>query len=408
MPVDRATRPTRHRPRLRLEAGTLLTVLLLAVVVHPALSAVPGRTPAVAIGLSVITGLGLLLIVLLHELGHALTARAFGARDLQITLTVLGGHTQYRAGHLGPGRSALVSLAGPAVNLALIPVLALAPSLLLTLTGPSGGSAPLEVLRLLALLNVGLAVFNLLPGLPLDGGRALEGLLGSLLRDPTRGTVVAGWCGRALAVACVAAGLWWGRVGGPASLVTALCMMLVALSVWQGSSRALREARQWQGLRDITLQEVARPVRMHRPEETLESSADTNPDAAGSGNSTASAPVDLVIAGPGTIRLVDAQAVASVPPAHRDRVPWDAVAHPAVPALVLSGALTPAQGLTALADQPGAIGLITAAGPHERPALRPATSQPAAPHIIGLLTPADWEALLTRPRTGTGRRRSGA
>lgn len=117
--------------------------------------------------------------VLLHELGHALTARRFGIGVRGITLELLGGWTEMDRDAPSPRVDALVSLAGPAVSLVL-GGLATGAALLLPDRTIAG-----EIAFQLAASNVIVAVFNVLPGLPLDGGRALRALLWAVFKDGT-------------------------------------------------------------------------------------------------------------------------------------------------------------------------------------------------------------------------------
>jgi Zn-dependent protease len=180
----------------------------------------------------------LLLSVLVHELAHAVLARAYGLPVTQIVADLWGGHTQFAAEATRPAASAVISFGGPAANLALAAVgLGVQES-------PSGVVALLGNALLVA--NVLLAVFNLLPGLPLDGGRVVESLVWGLTRDRSTGTVVAGWLGRAVAVAVLVGGfvLPLTRDGNPdATLV--IWSALISGLLWTGASQALR----WGGMR---------------------------------------------------------------------------------------------------------------------------------------------------------------
>ncbi|WP_341856741.1 M50 family metallopeptidase [Brachybacterium sp. GPGPB12] len=226
----------------------------------PGLSA--GRSALVALGL----GLFLILSVLVHELAHALVARAFGARVDHIALTLWGGHTQYRAERMPAIGSVLVSLAGPASN-----------GLLAAATGALGAIAAQGTVLSVAAsfatwLNVVLALFNLLPGLPMDGGRALESLLGAVLRRPVLGTRITAWIGRAIAVGVVLLPLSRiVRLGGAGgfSLLTLLWAPLIAGLLWQGASRALEEARVQERVGALDAVALARPVRLLAPHTPL-------------------------------------------------------------------------------------------------------------------------------------------
>ncbi len=112
--------------------------------------------------------LALLGSVLAHELGHALTARRFGIGVRGITLELLGGYTEMDRDAPSPRVDLLVSLAGPAVS-AVLGAAAVAATLAL----PDRTVAD-QLAFQLAASNVIVALFNILPGLPLDGGRALR------------------------------------------------------------------------------------------------------------------------------------------------------------------------------------------------------------------------------------------
>ncbi|HSN38243.1 MAG TPA: site-2 protease family protein, partial [Arthrobacter sp.] len=110
----------------------------------------------------------LLISVLVHELAHALTAKIYHWPSEKIVLNLWGGHTQFESFTASPGRSVVVALAGPAANL----VLAAGGWLVLTggeLTGVAGILANIFVWA-----NLLIGIFNVLPGLPLDGGRLVE------------------------------------------------------------------------------------------------------------------------------------------------------------------------------------------------------------------------------------------
>jgi Zn-dependent protease len=127
--------------------------------------------------------------VLLHELGHALTARRFGIATVDITLYPIGGVARLRRMPRAPGAELLIALAGPAVNLLIVLALATVGSL-----GLRG-----DFLDELIVINVVLALFNLIPAFPMDGGRVLRALLSSWL-GRARATMIAAGIGRGLAL----------------------------------------------------------------------------------------------------------------------------------------------------------------------------------------------------------------
>ncbi|MEV6811143.1 M50 family metallopeptidase [Micromonospora sp. NPDC051296] len=191
--------------------------------------------------------------VLAHELGHALTARHFGIGVRGITLELLGGYTEMDRDAPSPRVDLLVSLAGPAVS-AVLGVAAVAATLAL----PDGTVAD-QLAFQLAASNVIVAVFNILPGLPLDGGRALRAAVWAVSRDRHLATEVAGWAGRVVAVgtALLVALLYAADV---LSLVALPLTALVALTLWHGAGQAIRLSRISRRLPLVDLARLARPV----------------------------------------------------------------------------------------------------------------------------------------------------
>ena len=144
--------------------------------------------------LGITAALGLFTSVLVHELGHALTARLYGVKTSRITLWFLGGVAQLDDMPRRRGAEAIVAIAGPITSATLSLLL----WTVLRADVISGGVA--FVVAYLALTNAGLALFNLLPALPLDGGRVLRSLLALWLGD-ARATRAVGAVSRAVAIA---------------------------------------------------------------------------------------------------------------------------------------------------------------------------------------------------------------
>ncbi len=125
------------------------------------------RTPALMAAWIVVMFLG----ILFHELGHALTAKGFG-QEPAIALHGMGGVTVWRPrGGIGPGKRAVITIAGPLVGLVIG-----FPAFLLGLVLPEGSTAE-RVVEFVWEVNLVWAIFNLLPMLPLDGGRIMASLL---------------------------------------------------------------------------------------------------------------------------------------------------------------------------------------------------------------------------------------
>jgi Zn-dependent protease len=155
----------------------------------------PGPTAAL---LAVAFSLAYFASVLVHELAHALAARALGVPTAEIRLFVFGGVARIRGEPAEAGGEALMAMAGPLVSVTLAGLLALA-------ADATRGSAA-DLLGLLFAGNLVLAAFNLLPGFPLDGGRIARALLWRATGRRLLATRVTAWAGRGLAGALVAGG----------------------------------------------------------------------------------------------------------------------------------------------------------------------------------------------------------
>lgn len=167
----------------------------------------PNLSVVVRTAMGLVTGAAFFVCLTVHELAHAVTARRFGIRVRGITLFLFGGVAEIEGDVPTPAREFAVALVGPAVSLALGAAFALA-------TIVAEDTPALEgVLGTLALVNLGVALFNLVPGLPLDGGRLLRAGLWRLTGSYALATRVAAGGGAVVAVILVAFGIWlvvWG------------------------------------------------------------------------------------------------------------------------------------------------------------------------------------------------------
>ncbi len=159
---------------------------------------------------SVIFVLSLFICVTLHELGHALAAKRYGIKTKDITLYPIGGVARLEKMPEKPKQELIVALAGPAVNLTI--ALLLSPAILNSDISAEESSRVLIInahnfLPMLGMLNITLAVFNLIPAFPMDGGRVLRALLAMKL-GRVKATQIAAGIGKLLALGFIVMGFY--------------------------------------------------------------------------------------------------------------------------------------------------------------------------------------------------------
>ncbi|MFE5818472.1 site-2 protease family protein [Streptomyces sp. NPDC056479] len=210
--------------------------------------------------------------VLIHELAHTVAALRFKLPVRRIQLQFFGGVSEIEKEAETPGREFVLAFVGPLLSLVLAGVFYGAVQLV------EPGTVPGVLLAGLMISNLIVAAFNLLPGLPLDGGRMLRAVVWKITGRPMTGTVAAAWVGRALAVS-VLVGLPWltqsGALGSDAvdnvgmdTVMDALLAAILAAIIWTGAGNSLRMARLRQHLPELrarTLTRRAVPVETDTP-----------------------------------------------------------------------------------------------------------------------------------------------
>ncbi|MBO0774668.1 MAG: site-2 protease family protein [Actinobacteria bacterium] len=193
--------------------------------------------------------------VLVHELSHSLVARGFRLPVRRILLYPLGGFSEIENEPPTPGREFLVSAAGPVISL----MLAAGGYGLEQLLALGPGSIGAILLRQLWLANLLVGLFNLLPGLPLDGGRLLRAGVWKVTGRPVLGSVVAAWAGRALAAGVIVLALYTvtSNSGRPQFFDVAW-LALIAAFMWIGAGQALRATRMREKLPGLQARRLAR------------------------------------------------------------------------------------------------------------------------------------------------------
>ncbi len=210
-------------------------------------------------GLKYVVGLAfavaLYLAVLLHEASHAVMARHYGFRVHSITLHFLGGATAIEGEARRPRQEFWIAVVGPITSI-LVGLVALG---LWWWVVPDG--LLLLVVEGLAGANLLIGVLNLIPGLPLDGGRVLKAGVWAATGKVHTATTVAAWGGRVTAIVVGLWALWSASVG---FLVNPIVLAIVAVFLWAGASQSLAVAtiaRRFAGLvaRDLARRAVAVP-----------------------------------------------------------------------------------------------------------------------------------------------------
>jgi Zn-dependent protease len=265
--------------------------------------------------------------VFLHEVAHALMARRRGHHVTELAVTLLGGHTAYTGAVRRPADGALVAAVGPLTN-----VLLAALFWLLYQVQPVA-SIPALLLYAAAFSNAFVAVFNLLPGLPLDGGQILESLVWAITGSRARGTVAAGWIGRVVAVGVLAWALLWPLLEGrEPSLVTVMWSALVGAFLWSGAGAAMAGGRRREALAGISVRGLAAPA-------VVVPVGASVADAAAAVTGVAGAAVVVVDTAGVALGWVDPAAAAAVPPDLRRATAVEAVLVPFEPGSSAEAAL---------------------------------------------------------------------
>ncbi|WP_445283053.1 site-2 protease family protein [Streptomyces sp. DSM 118148] len=200
--------------------------------------------------------------VLVHELAHTVAAIRFKLPVRRIQLQFFGGVSEIEKEAETPGREFVLAFVGPLLSLVLAGLFYLA------LKPVQRDSVPGVLLAGLMISNLIVAAFNLLPGLPLDGGRMLRAVVWKITGRPMSGTVAAAWVGRALAISVLVglpllnqSGAFGGGnrdVGGMDTVTDALLAAILAAIIWTGAGNSLRMARLREHLPELKARALTR------------------------------------------------------------------------------------------------------------------------------------------------------
>lgn len=230
-----------------------LIVILIAVVMQPRVEDVEPGLGALSYLAGVAFAILLYLSVLLHEISHALAARSFAMPVSQINLHFLGGFTEIEAEASSPWREFVIAVVGPLTSLALGGIGWLAFQTF------DEGLAGLTI-GALAWSNLLVGALNLVPGLPLDGGRVLQAVVWGASRKRQLGLLAAAWVGRVAAVVAAGYPLILLLAGRQPSIIDYLLAFMIGAFMWGGATQALVTANVQAKLPLLRARQLARPA----------------------------------------------------------------------------------------------------------------------------------------------------
>jgi Zn-dependent protease len=215
----------------------------------------PGYSQGTYDAVGAVTAIALLVGVLLHELGHAIVARRAGLEVEGITLSWMGGVTRIGGDSPSPSRELYIAGIGPLVSLVLggglVGVRAVA-------SGAGAGRLTVAALGWLAVINIVLAAFNLIPAAPLDGGRILHAGVWALTRSRWRASQIASRAGLVLAAAIFVLGTY--QLVDRADRLDGIFVLVLAWWLWGAARDEERQAVVHRVLDGVPVHDVMRPV----------------------------------------------------------------------------------------------------------------------------------------------------
>ncbi|KAA1416018.1 site-2 protease family protein [Nocardioides humilatus] len=286
-----------------------LVAALIAVVMAPRVDQIEPGLGAWKYVVGVVFAIALYGAVLLHEASHAVAARRFGFEVHSITLHFLGGVTAIEGEARTPRQEFWIAVVGPVTSL-----LVGAAALGLWFVTPEG--LLLLVVEGLAGANLLIGLLNLVPGLPLDGGRVLKAAVWKVTGRVETGVVAAGWGGRVTAVLV----LLWPAIQSylldvDISGIDLVLSFVIALFLWQGATQAITSARIRGRVTKVIARDIARRT-LAVPDDLPLAEALRRAHDADAGS------IITVTSAGAPVGVVDEAAVRAMP---TDRRPWVAV-----------------------------------------------------------------------------------
>ena len=198
--------------------------------------AAPGYLPLTYWSMALAGLVGLALSIVVHELAHSLVARHYGLTIAGITLFIFGGVAEMAEEPKAPKTELLMAIAGPLMSLAVATAIGGGVEVAAVL-GVADDNPALAVVSYLAVINLLLAGFNLVPAFPLDGGRVLRAALWAWRKDLLWATRMASASGQICGIALMGLGAWLASDG---AVLVGIWWFVVGLFVRLAAVRALR------------------------------------------------------------------------------------------------------------------------------------------------------------------------
>jgi Zn-dependent protease/CBS domain-containing protein len=282
--------------------------------------------------------------VLVHELSHSVVARGYGLPVRRIVLWPLGGVSEIDREAPTPGREFAIAAAGPALSLVLGGI---GWGLYQVVnTGIAGA-----LIWQLVFANIIVGLFNLLPGLPLDGGRMLRAVIWLVTKKPNTATLAAAWTGRVLAIGLLAVPFFTGGLAG-GDMVSTLWVIVIAGFMWTGATQSIKATRFRERLPALQARRLARKA-ISVPASTPLAEAVRRADEAG-------ARAIIVVDHENTpIAIVNESAVMATPTERRPWIDVGTVARTLDPNVVLNADIGGMALLDALRRAPASEYLLT-------------------------------------------------
>jgi Zn-dependent protease len=316
----------------------LIIAVLLTIYYEPVIyDAVPTISSSSAYLLGSIYAAAFALCVLAHELGHTSVALLLGSPVRRVVIFLLGGVSEIERDPERPRDEFLIAVAGPLVSLAL--AAAAAGGYLLVRTDTMPG----VLLVLLFWSNLIVALFNLLPGLPLDGGRLLRATVWAISRNRLTGTRFGAWSGRIVAVAVAVFSLIIDR--SALGLAAGIFGVALAAYLWFGAGQSLKIAQLLDRVPNVDLDTLLRPGLLVPSDVSVAEAL----RRAWTGNARGLVVVD---AADQPRAIVDELQIGAVPPDRRAWTELGSVSRPLEPGLVLTRGISGEDLLAAVRATP--------------------------------------------------------